>query len=229
VDRLHIAEGAAKTVLSAESATPFITRYPRWGLALIAVIRGDVELAKEHYSALQSSAGTQLDGLNGDRVLGLVARTIGEFERASEHFENALAFCREASYRPELAWSCHDYAETLLEHQGPGDRSKAILLLEEAQSISTDLGMPPLMARVSALQEKAASLPEKAPAYPDGLTQREVEVLRLIASGKTDREIAEELFIGVRTVSTHVGNILNKTNSANRTEAASYANQQGLV
>ena len=229
VDRLHIAEGAAKTVLSAESATPFITRYARWGLALIAVIRGDVELAKEHYSALQSSAGTQLDGLNGDRVLGLVARTIGEFERASEHFENALAFCREASYRPELAWSCHDYAETLLEHQGPGDRSKAILLLEEAQSISTDLGMPPLMARVSALQEKAASLPERAPAYPDGLTQREVEVLRLIASGKTDREIAEELFIGVRTVSTHVGNILNKTNSANRTEAASYANQQGLV
>ena len=85
------------------------------------------------------------------------------------------------------------------------------------------------MARVSALQEQAASLNERAQAYPDGLTQREVEVLRLIAAGKTDREIAEELVIGVRTVSTHVGNILNKTNAANRTEAASYANQQGLV
>ena len=89
-----------------------------------------------------------------------------------------------------MAWSYHDYAETLLEHQGPGDRSKAILLLEEARSISTDLGMLPLMARVSALQEKAGLLPERAPAYPDGLTQREVEVLRLISSGKTDWEIS---------------------------------------
>ena len=229
VDRLHIAEDAAATVLSAESATPFIIRYARWGLALIAVIRGDADVASEHYPALQSSAGTQLDGLNGDRVLGLVARTIGKFEWAIEHFENALEFCRGAGYRPELAWSYHDYAETLLEHQGLGDRSKAILLLEEARSISTDLGMLPLMARVSALQEKAALLPERAPAYPDGLTQREVEVLRLISSGKTDWEISEELLIGVRTVSTHVGNILNKTNAANRTEAASYANQRGMV
>ena len=229
VDRLHVAEAAATTVLSAGSATPFITRYARWGLALIATMRGDAELAKEHYPALQSSTGTQLDGLNGDRVLGLVARTIGEFEKATEHFEDALAFCREAGYRPELAWSCHDYAETLLEHPAPNDGAKAVELLEEAQAISAELGMAPLNARVSALQEKALSVPERAPAYPDGLTQREMEVLLLIAAGKTDREIAEELFIGVRTVQTHVGNILNKTNAANRAEAASYANQQGLV
>jgi len=50
-----------------------------------------------------------------------------------------------------------------------------------------------------------------------------------MAAGKTDRAIAEELFIGVRTVSFHVGNILNKTDAANRTEAALYANQHGLV
>ncbi|MEE3004322.1 MAG: LuxR C-terminal-related transcriptional regulator [Chloroflexota bacterium] len=61
------------------------------------------------------------------------------------------------------------------------------------------------------------------------MTQREVEVLRLMAAGKTDRAIAEELFIGVRAVSFHVGNILNKTDAANRTEAALYANQHGLV
>ena len=54
-------------------------------------------------------------------------------------------------------------------------------------------------------------------------------VLRLIAKGKTDREIAEELIISVRTVETHVSNILNKTGAANRTESASYANKQGLV
>ncbi len=54
-----------------------------------------------------------------------------------------------------------------------------------------------------------------------------MEVLRLIASGKTDREIAEELFIAVRTVSTHVSNILGKIRATNRTEAASYATRNG--
>ena len=51
----------------------------------------------------------------------------------------------------------------------------------------------------------------------------------MVAAGKTDREIGEELFISVKTVGNHVSNVLNKTGSANRTEAASYANQNGLV
>ena len=59
--------------------------------------------------------------------------------------------------------------------------------------------------------------------------QREVEVLRLVTAGKTDREIAEELFVSVRTVTTHVSNVRNKIGAANRTEAASYANRHGLV
>ena len=67
------------------------------------------------------------------------------------------------------------------------------------------------------------------PVYPDGLTEREVEVLRLIAAGKTDREIGEELFISIRTVGNHVRNILNKTTTSNRTEAATYAARHGLV
>jgi DNA-binding CsgD family transcriptional regulator/tetratricopeptide (TPR) repeat protein len=228
-DRLRTAEEAAATVLSATSATPFITRYASWGLALIAVIRGDAHLAQEYYPALQSSAGTQLDGLSGDRVLGLVAQTIGEQERASQHYENALAFCRGAGYRPELAWTCCDYADALLAGNGPSDRTRATSLLDEALLISTELGMLPLMERVTQRLERLHSRPESAPANPGGLTQREIEVLRLIAAGKTDREISEDLFIGVRTVSTHVSNILNKINAANRTEAASYANQQGLV
>ncbi len=74
-----------------------------------------------------------------------------------------------------------------------------------------------------------ASPPARAPAYPDGLTGREVEVLCLIVDGKTDREIAEELFISARTVGVHISNILNKTSTSNRTEAATYAARQGLV
>ena len=53
--------------------------------------------------------------------------------------------------------------------------------------------------------------------------------MQLICDGKTDREIGEELFISGKTVGNHVSNILNKTGAVNRTEAASYANQHGLV
>ena len=56
-----------------------------------------------------------------------------------------------------------------------------------------------------------------------------MEVLRLVAAGKTDREIAEALVISVKTVGFHVGSILNKTTSTNRTEAATYASRQGLI
>jgi len=53
-------------------------------------------MAKEYYAALDSSAGTQLDGVSGDRVLGLVAQTMGEDDGAAQHFEDPLAFCRKA-------------------------------------------------------------------------------------------------------------------------------------
>ncbi|MDA1128583.1 MAG: response regulator transcription factor [Chloroflexi bacterium] len=85
------------------------------------------------------------------------------------------------------------------------------------------------MERVVAHREQAETKPVQTSAYPDGLTRREVEVLQLICGGKTDRQIGEELFISVNTVGNHVRNILNKTDSANRAEAASYANQHGLV
>jgi DNA-binding NarL/FixJ family response regulator len=85
------------------------------------------------------------------------------------------------------------------------------------------------MERVAALKERAKSYSARAHAYPDGLTEREAEVLRLVVTGKRDREIAEALFISVTTVSTHVRNILNKINAANRTEATAYAAQHGLL
>ena len=63
---------------------------------------------------------------------------------------------------------------------------------------------------------------------PDGLTPREVEVLRLIANGRSNREIASQLVISINTVTNHVKNILGKTGCANRTEAAAYAIPRGL-
>ena len=65
--------------------------------------------------------------------------------------------------------------------------------------------------------------------YRDGLTQREVEVLRLIADGKSNREIGEELVITLNTVFRHVSNIFTKIGAANRTEATRYALREGLI
>ena len=89
--------------------------------------------------------------------------------------------------------------------------------------------MRPLMERDEARLAGLVAQPPRTPEYPSGLSQREVEVLRLIAAGKTDREIAEELFISFRTVGNHVRNILNKTNTANRTEATAFAVREGLA
>jgi DNA-binding NarL/FixJ family response regulator len=67
------------------------------------------------------------------------------------------------------------------------------------------------------------------PAYPDGLTQREAEVLREIAAGRSNREIAERLFISEATVKTHVNNIFSKANLRDRAQAVVYALHNGLA
>jgi NarL family two-component system response regulator LiaR len=70
--------------------------------------------------------------------------------------------------------------------------------------------------------------PPKAPPTTDPLTEREAEVLRLIAQGLSNREIGERLVITERTVCTHVSNILTKLHLASRTQAALYALKEGL-
>jgi DNA-binding CsgD family transcriptional regulator len=82
---------------------------------------------------------------------------------------------------------------------------------------------------IYALHSSASTARAQEPGDPQGLSQREVEVLRLIAMGKSNAQIAEELVISVNTVQRHVGNILSKTGVANRTQAAAYAHAAGLV
>ncbi|MFQ6026171.1 MAG: AAA family ATPase [Dehalococcoidia bacterium] len=235
--RLEVAQTAAEDLLSIPSTPPLYTIIARNCLGLIAVLREEAEAAQEQYQALGSArAGEHFGIVSTDRLLGLLAHTMGNLSQAITHFEDALVFCRKAGYRPELAWAWCDYADTLLQRASAGsaqahpvDREKAISLLDEALAISTELGMHPLVERVARLQEQAQVRPSATPTYPDGLTQREVEVLGLIAAGKNNREIAEELVVSVGTVANHVTSILNKASLKNRTEAAGYAFRQGLA
>ena len=127
--------------------------YAGLSLGMVAVAREDAGLAREQYARL---LGTRVAGfeiwawasyLTVSHVLGLLSHTTGDLDKASEHFEDAVAFCRKG-YRPELAWTCCDYADTLLQRNQSGDREKAMSLLDESLAISSDLGMRPLMERV---------------------------------------------------------------------------------
>ncbi|MCH9040185.1 MAG: hypothetical protein IIC23_12445 [Chloroflexi bacterium] len=69
------------------------------------------------------------------------------------HFDDALAFCRKAGYRPLLTWSLCDYADMLLECKSEGDNKKAMAMVDESLAISTELGMRPLMERVLSRRE----------------------------------------------------------------------------
>jgi len=105
---------------------------------------------------------------------------------------------------------------------------RADQLLKGAIERSRALGMAALLARAEAQAQKAESSGERR-SYPAGLSPREVEVLRLVASGKGNREIAERLFVSPNTIANHVRSILTKTNTANRTEAAAFAIRHDLV
>jgi DNA-binding NarL/FixJ family response regulator len=100
--------------------------------------------------------------------------------------------------------------------------------LNEVRAICVPIDAKPTLARVDALAAKVAAKAAKSK-HPSGLTHREVEVLRLLAQGKTDREIAEELFISHHTVMRHVSHILSKLDVDSRSAAAVSAVRLGLV
>lgn len=149
---LTAAREAAKTVLSAESATPSLTLRARAGLALTAVAQGDASEAHEQYEYLVPHEGTMLYGGLGsvDRILALICIVTGRFEDADAHFKAAENFCRMACYWPELAWMTHDHATSFMLRDGQNNTQGATAMLDETNRICEDLGM-------NTLEEKARS------------------------------------------------------------------------
>ena len=122
---------------------------------MAAIFREDLAALGEQYAIPRPhDLGLSLaGGFCHYRLLGNVASALGNLEQATAHFEDALAFCRKAGYRPELAWTCCDYADMLRERDADGDRAKAIGRLDEALAVSSELGMRPLMERVLSRRE----------------------------------------------------------------------------
>ena len=222
-DLLDVAESASRAVLSSpSSATVFAVR-ARIGLSLVAIQRLDKGLAQKQYSFLKPHAGSQIFAIACcDRILGLLAQTLDNANDAKVHFQDAVAFGRNAGYRTELAWSLCDFATFLV---GLGQHDQALSLADEAEALSIELGIRPVSNRVDALRKDVAkrSIQRSTPPQPVGLTEREMDVLQLIARGQTTREIAEELSISPRTVQRHTTNLYTKINVRNRAEATAFA------
>jgi DNA-binding CsgD family transcriptional regulator/tetratricopeptide (TPR) repeat protein len=159
--------------------------------------------------------------------LGLLDLTLGQPEQALGRFQHAAEFAGRMQARPMVAMCREGQARALLALDRPGDRQHAAVLLEEAVATAQQLGICGLGERAAALLGELAA--PVAPAWPAGLTEREVQVLRLIAAGCSNRAIAETLFISPNTVLHHVSNIFAKTGVANRAEAAAYATRHGLA
>jgi NarL family two-component system response regulator LiaR len=109
----------------------------------------------------------------------------------------------------------------LLKDSDPEDLVRAIHQVHQGESF-----LSPTIAR-KLLDE--VFQPTEKPLSPDPLTKREIEVLRVLAKGKSNKGIADELVISETTVRTHVSNILAKLHLASRTEAALYAIKEGVA
>jgi NarL family two-component system response regulator LiaR len=109
----------------------------------------------------------------------------------------------------------------LLKDASPRELLQAIRDVERG-----DVSLHPAIARKLVSELKR---PPELPPADESLTEREVQVLALVARGLSNQESADQLFIGERTVRTHVSNILSKLHLANRTQAALYAQREGLA
>ena len=181
-----------------------------------------------------------------DRALALVALLRAEGQRVARRSSaERWSEVRErwvALGRPyQVAYAAFREAEAHLAARG--DRELVAARLAEAAGITAELGAVPLAKLVSTLAGQARiSLPTlPAGASPDAtggapsrpvvgdLTAREAEVLRLVAAGWTNQQIADALFITRKTASVHVSNIMGKLGATNRGEAAALAQRLGIV
>ncbi|HEY4970638.1 MAG TPA: AAA family ATPase [Steroidobacteraceae bacterium] len=191
---------------------------------------GDAARAESLYQLLRPYAGQTVNHPTAvcfgaaDLYLAMLACTANWPDIARGHFDQALTLNRAMRAWPCLARTLYRYGAFLVSLQGDAERRQGLQYLREAEQLARRLGMERLIADIDVMLRAQ----DGGVTFPDDLTAREVEVLRLLAIGRTNKDVSLVLAISLNTVATHVRNILNKTQCANRTEAATYAIRHGL-
>jgi DNA-binding NarL/FixJ family response regulator len=225
--RHDAAAGASRRIVGAAPDALARTRYlPAHVEIMLAV--GSLDEARAAARELDETAtriGTDVLGALAAHAQGALALAEGDAQRAVESVRRAFAVWQQigapfiaARLRVLLARACNEL----------GDREAARLELECAREVFERLGAQPDIAAVAALETAAVDAGSAPSAAKHGLTARELEVLRLVASGKTNKAIARELSLSEKTVDRHVSNIFGKIGVATRAAATAFAYERGL-
>jgi non-specific serine/threonine protein kinase len=223
----------AAPTLSAEGVARFRAADDPWGLALALDLHGEVaRLAgnDQECAALHAESLAIFRAL-GDRWgialalsnLGRVTARLGAYRAARARLEEALSIQRELGDKWNCAWTLHTLGEVL---RAQGAAAEAAALLEESERLRRELGDT---AQPDEARLPAETAPPRPPAGLFQLTARERDVLRLVAQGLTDSQVAAELVLSPRTVQSHLSTIYSKLGVATRTAAVRIALDRGLV
>jgi DNA-binding CsgD family transcriptional regulator len=225
--RLDVAEAAMRRVLAATSDPLKRTRYLPAHVEIM-LASGDLEEARrgsDELGALAERFGMGLLGAAAGHAQGAVALAAGDARGAIEPLRGAQETWLRAG-APYLAARARLLVAKAF--RSLGDHDGALLELDGARQVFVQVGAAPDVAAVDAMAVPAG--PATAAAEDThGLSERELEVLRLVASGKTNKEIARQLFVSERTVDRHVSNIFVKLEVPTRAAATAWAYRQGLI
>lgn len=199
----------------------------------IALAAGRIEEADEasrELDAIARELGTKILDAMAAHARGAVALAAGDAQSASEQLRHAFGVWHRAG-APYIAARIR----VLLGRAfvALGDRDGAALEIAAARKVFEQLGATSDLERMLAdttAHEARATGSERSPRRPThGLTTRELEVLRLVARGMTNKAIASQLFLSGRTVDRHVSNILTKIGVASRAAATAFAYENGIA
>jgi len=199
-------------------------------LALTAIALGDNERVRRLYAPLQAFRGQHYWFLV-DRVLGVIAILCSDCEAAALHLAAAGATAEREGLFPELARTLLGQADVEVGQGGQGSTLRARSLLNRALVVFGELGMAEsahcVRRRLRALSHHPGD--PASPSLPANLTEREAEVLKLVANGRSTRQIAHTLVLSEKTVTNHLTHIFTKTASENRAAATAFAFHHGLA
>ena len=226
---LRLAEGKGDAASSAIRRVLDEATQPRARAALlpayveVMLAGGEVEEARSACRELETISGAH----RSDMLRAMSAQARGALALAEGDPQTALVALREAWQAWQELEAPYEAARVRvlvgLGCRAAGDEDTAAWELDAARGVFAGLGAAPDAARVDSL----TASPQAATAH--GLTQRELQVLRLVARGATNRSIAAELVLSERTIDRHVSNIFAKLRVSSRAAATAYAYEHDLV